>query len=106
MTEDEALAERLLDQKPAEAPPARRWSEYGIQVELLAAIFDRLAEVVNTIAASSGAKPRKVPPYPRPVTAIERIRQRRIRAKHTQIVARVLPRKAPAVELPSPSNRR
>lgn len=93
MAEDEVLAGHLLDQPPSETPAQRRWSEFGIQVELLAAIFDRLAEIPNAIAASNGAKPRKVPPYPRPVTAIEKVRERRRRLKHTQVVARVLPAK-------------
>jgi hypothetical protein len=91
MADDEALAEHMLAQAPSERPPARRWSEYGIQVELLAGIYDRLAEVPNAIAAANGAKPRKVKPYPRPVTAIERVRERRARQKHRSIVARLLP---------------
>lgn len=91
MADDEALAEHLLAREPAEQPPVRRWSEYGVQVELLTAIFDRLGEVPNAIAAANGAKPRKLKPYPRPVTAIERVRERKAEQKHRSVVSRVLP---------------
>ena len=92
MADDEELAEYLLDQPPpAEQAPVRRLSEYSTQVELLTAIFDRLAETPQAIAAANGAKPRKVKPYPRPVTAIERVRERRAQRKHRAVVARVLP---------------
>lgn len=91
MADDEELAEHMLASEPAEKPPVRRWSEYGIQVELLAGIYDRLAEVPNAIAAANGAKPRKVKPYPRPVTAMERVRERRAKRKHRSVVARMLP---------------
>jgi hypothetical protein len=93
MAEDERLAEHLLSQpEPKEAPPTRRWSEFSIEVELLAGIFDRLADVPNAIAAANGAKPRKVKPYPRPITAVERVRERKAKTKHRSVVARVLPR--------------
>lgn len=95
MADDEALAEHMLaGAPPTEKPPARRWSEYGIQVELLAGIYDRLAEVPNAIAAANGAKPRKIKPYPRPVTAMERVRDRRAKQKHRSLVSRLLPQGA------------
>lgn len=123
MAEDEQLARHLIDQEPTEEPPVRRWSEYDAQVELLTAIFDRLADIPNAIAAANGGKPRKVPPWPRPVTALEKVRKSRSKAKHRSIVSRVLPNggdteafqrlhghnpnrqvsaRAPAGELPSP----
>lgn len=92
MSEDEALAEHLLAQpEPDRKPPARRWSEFTPDVELLSGAVDRIAEVVNAIAASNGAKPRKVKPMPRPVTAFERVRERNAKKKHRSVVARVLP---------------
>lgn len=91
MADDELLAEHMLSSEPTEKPPVRRWSEYGVQVELLAGIYDRLAEVPNAIAAANGAKPRKIRPYPRPVTAMERVRDRRAKQKHRSLVARLLP---------------
>lgn len=91
MAEDEILAGHLLSQDPSEKPPVRRWSEYSVVVELLTAIFDRLADIPNAIAAANGGKPRKVPPYPRPVTAMEKVRRRRRKANHRSVVSRVLP---------------
>ncbi len=91
MSDDEELAEHLLSQAPEEKPPIRRWSEYSVVVELLTAIYDRLAEVPNAIAAANGAKPRKVKPAARPVTAMDRVRDRKAQYKHRSVVARVLP---------------
>jgi hypothetical protein len=92
MSEDEVLAEHLLSMpEPESKPPARRWSEFTPDVELLSGVVDRIAEVVNAIAAANGAKPRKVKPMPRPVTAFERVRERKAKKKHRSVVARVLP---------------
>lgn len=68
-------------------------SDWSPTVELLTAILDRLAEVTQAIAVGNGAKPRKLPKAPMPVTAIDRVRNRRRMAKHRSIVARVLPGK-------------
>jgi hypothetical protein len=95
MSEDEGLAEHILAQpEPTTKPPARRWSEYSVVVEMLTAIFDRLGEVPNAIAAANGAKPRKIKPAARPVTAVEKVRERRAHKKHRSVVARVLPQGA------------
>lgn len=95
MSEDERLAELVLAQpEPTEKPPTRRWSEYSVVVEMLTAIFDRLGEVPNAIAAANGAKPRKLKPAARPVTAIDKVRERRAHRKHRSIVSRVLPKGA------------
>jgi hypothetical protein len=95
MSEDEALAEAMLSHpEPTEKPPARRWSEFTPDVELLSGAVDRIAEVVNAIAAANGAKPRKVKPMPRPVTAFEKVRERQAKQKHRSVVARVLPQGA------------
>lgn len=99
MAEDEQLADRMLaradtDTNAPRRPPSRRVSEYSAEVELLSALLDRVGEVVQAVAASAGAKPRKVTPAPRPVTAMERARTRRAKAKHRDVVARVLPQPA------------
>lgn len=85
------LARALIDEPDPPAQPRRRMSEYSVQVEMLTAILDRLGEVVQAIASSAGAKPRKLKPAPRPVTAMETLRHKRSEHKHRQIVARVLP---------------
>lgn len=83
-----------MDQPDPPSQPRRRMSEYSVQVEMLTAILDRLGEVVQAIAISAGAKPRKLTPAPRPVTAMEALRHQRSEHKHRQVVARVLPQGA------------
>lgn len=60
--------------------PRERWSpqlrEWDLDAALLAEIRDRLGEVAQGIAALGGAKPRRVKPFPRPVTEVDRLRER------------------------------
>jgi hypothetical protein len=80
------------DTRPAHTPPV---SEFTPVVELLAAVYDRLGGVIATLAAVNGAKnPPKIKPWPRPVTALERARNRQAQADFQDIVAKVLPHKA------------
>jgi hypothetical protein len=95
VADDEQLATFLLSRPDGHSKkpsaPTRRLSEYSAEVEVLSAILDRLGEVTQAIVASAGAKPRKVTPAPRPVTALERMRTRRALTKHRSLVSRVLP---------------
>ncbi len=75
-------------------PPKRRMSEWSVEVELLSTAVDRLSELIQTIAATAGAKPSRIQPQPRPQTAAERVEARMRLQKHRSIVARVLPHKA------------
>lgn len=91
MTQDEDLAEQLMSRPNPPKTPARRMSEFSPAVELLSIIADRIGEQTQVIASAHGAKPGKVRPMPRPVSAMDRVRQRRREAKHRALVARVLP---------------
>ena len=62
-------------------------------MQALAATVDRLGELVRVMIAQSGKTPPKLRPYPRPVTALERVKQRQRLDKHRALVARVLPHK-------------
>lgn len=97
VTQDDALAAMTIrdrdDEEPA--PPRRRMSEWSVEVELLSAMVDRLAEVIQAIAASSGAKPSKITPQPRPKTAYERVRGKDRVRRHHALVLRVLPAQEP-----------
>lgn len=75
-------------------PPKRRMSEWSVEVELLSTAVDRITELIQTVAASHGAKPSRVTPQPRPRTAMERVEERERVRKHRSVVARVLPHKA------------
>lgn len=94
MASDEQLAVELLKRPDQETKAQRRMSEWTAETELLSAVVDRLAELIQTVAAGHGAKPRQITPAPRPVTATERMRDRQRARKHRSIVARVLPHKA------------
>lgn len=94
LCDDEEMAEHLARQpEPKDTKPRRRMSEWNATVELLTAVLNRLGELTQAVAALGGAKPRKVPSAPYPVTAIERIRNRKRQDKHRSLVARVLPGK-------------
>lgn len=103
MAADDELAEAILnadDGRPQHA--VRRISDYSPEVEMLTLIADRLAENTQVLLASRGGKPRKLPPLPRPVTAVEKARTRRRQAKHEWTVARVHGRIGPGSAPPSP----
>lgn len=94
MVLDEDLARQFL-RSSGQAPKARRrMSEWSPETELLSTVVDRLAELIQTVAASHGAKPKQITPAPRPETAGERVRHMERVRKHRSIVARVLPHKA------------
>jgi hypothetical protein len=73
-------------------------SEYSPVVETLSLLCDRVSELIGTVAATKGMRPRKIPPAPRPVTAIERLRKKRRQVTHRRLVSKLLPHKATAPE--------
>jgi transposase len=97
LTDDEELAVQIAATapEPNKRPAHRRMTDWSPTVEVLTAILDRLAELTQTVAALGGAKPRKVPRAPHPVTAMERVRNRRRQQKHESLVSRVLPHRPP-----------
>jgi hypothetical protein len=54
-------------------------------------VADRLAEVANTIIGTAGGKPARVPAYPRPVTAFDRVRARRLREAAQELERKLFP---------------
>lgn len=88
--DDEAAEEHLAagDEAPNSGPPLESWSP---EVEYLAAVVDRLGEVIQTVIATTpGAKkPPRMRPVPRPETALDRARRRRAWARHHELVAEV-----------------
>jgi hypothetical protein len=90
------LAQRRIEAGATQAPPSVPVSEYTPDVELLAAIVDRLGGVISTLVAVNGGKnPPKIKPWPRPVTAFERAKNRAAKAEFEDIVAKVLPHQRP-----------
>jgi hypothetical protein len=91
VADDDELAEMLADQPEAASSPPRL-SEFGPDVQVLAEIRDLLASLIGVQIARAGKKPKKIKPYPRPVSAIERVRKRRQYATHRSLVERLKPR--------------
>lgn len=103
IADDEELAEKQAEReesrgepKEPDRPPLQGWTT---QVDMLAAIYDRLGAVVDAVVASAGKKPPRMRPMPRPETAGERAKRRakyrRQLARHRSIVDRVLPNRRP-----------
>ncbi len=97
--DDEEVAATLLGGPEPQGQPQRRMSDYSVVVEVLSLLVDRVSELIGTVAASRGIKPRKIPPAPRPETAADRLRKQRRRATHRRLVSKLLPHKA--AELPA-----
>lgn len=70
-------------------PPTPALSEFTPQVAMLADVMDRLGDVVIATIAAQGGKPPKIPPTPRPKTALDRLRAQRERERHESLVAEV-----------------
>lgn len=92
IAEDVEYAEMLLEsegEQPSAAPP--RMTEFGPQVRALAVIADKISYLANIQIARAGKPPPKLEPYPRPVTAIERVRRKRTQQRHRALVSQLLP---------------
>lgn len=83
LAEDDEAAEHVdLDAKPK--PP--KLTEFGPEVQALAALHDRIGALIQVTWASTGkSKAPRLQPYPRPVLAIERRRRRQRLDKHERI---------------------
>lgn len=87
--EDDEYAEEVLDEverAPLSGPSLDDWST---EAAYLAAVVDRLGEVVAAIVGSAGGKPPKIKPLPRPRTAFDRARRRRQLRAVDSLVAEV-----------------
>jgi len=96
---DEEIAEQVAEISGDDGAGAwqRAHRDYSAEVEMLTAVYDRLGELVRISAAVRGAKAgRPATPGPRPVYAIERVRKRRSRQKHDQLVNRLIKKKPTA----------
>jgi len=89
VAQDDELAAEVGDlPKASHIPPLTEWTP---EVEALAAVVDRLAEVANAVVAGAGGKPSRVRPWPRPVTAFDRARAKRIREAAAELEAALFP---------------
>lgn len=89
VAKDEELAAALAGE-----PSGRRevpFTEWSPETEALAAVVNRLSEVVNAIVASAGGKPRPVKPYPHPISAADKVRAQRRREAALELEAQLFP---------------
>ena len=90
VAQDEELATALAGE-----PSGRRevpFTEWSPETEALAAVVNRLSEVVNAIIATiPGGKPRPVKPYPHPISAADKVRARRRREAALELEAQLFP---------------
>src|SRR5690606_26219585 len=60
-------------------------------VQVMAEVRDLLASLLAVTVKAHGGKPPKPTPYPRPETALQRVKRRVRFARHSELVRRVLP---------------
>ncbi len=90
ITMDEEYAAAVSGQ-PIDRPRALL-SDYSPEVELLAAVFDRLGELINVQIMRGQGKAQSLEPWPRPVTAMQVLEDRSKRDQHRRLVERMVPK--------------
>lgn len=90
LADDEEIAEQILDRPETVKAPAVRVRDYSPELEALITIQDRLGDVVQAVIAATGSKPPKIKPQPRPVTAVERIREKHRFKQHRRTLSLVM----------------
>ena len=101
LADDEEAAEASADQPQGKPqPPSMR--EWTPEAAALADTVDRLGAIVQGIAKQLNPKKKapEVSPYPRPVTARERVKRRREHDDHLYLVSRLVPHEHPPDEPP------
>jgi hypothetical protein len=87
---DDELAERFPDHVPA--APTVPMTEFSPEAERLGVLIDRISELISLeMAKATQKKPRPVRPYPRPITAAQRVAQRRKHDAYLDLRKRLLP---------------
>lgn len=84
---DDEAAEQLLalaDDAPASSAPPL--TDMTPEAQRLDAVIDRLGEVARAVIGAAGGKPPKLKPTPRPVNALQRVRERAAEARHEALV--------------------
>lgn len=89
--DDEAVERHLELVGDQSAPGGPKLSEFGPSEELLAALYDRLGEVIQAVIGSQGGKPPNFHPWPRPALAVDRVRRRRAENESRDLLAKLVP---------------
>lgn len=94
MLNDPVVAAQLAeasDDGPAWSPPV---SEWDTSTAITAAVYDRLGDLIDTVAATAGGRS-KSKHFPRPVTEVDRIKRRLRREAAEDLIALFGGRKTP-----------
>jgi len=86
MVTDDELAATLPD---VQTDPVERMSLWTPEREVLAGIYDLLVNILAAQIATGGGKPPEMKPYPRPMTAFHRARDRSIQEQHESLAKRL-----------------
>lgn len=94
---DPDLAQRMFEteQEDPEAsltPVDPTPEEYTLQAHLLLAIADKLSGLQSAVIAAAGVEPPRPDPMPRPVTALDDLREEKRLAGISQLIADFSPR--------------
>lgn len=72
-------------------PAMSAWSE---EAAMTAVVVDKLSALIATLVNVNGGSAGPVVPYPRPKTALDKVRAERRQKQHDRIVGMLLPSKA------------
>ncbi len=86
VADDEELAELATGRQGEWHPSIAEWSP---EVELLAAVYDRLGDLLAVTVTARGKKPKLPKPWPRPRTAADRVRARKRKQTYDDIMAKL-----------------
>lgn len=93
VTDDEEWAEQVLNLSQNRKPTVHI-ADWSPELERLTDLYDRVGELIRAVVAGGGQRPKRIPPAPRPTTALDRVRARKRRAQHDRLVSVLLPDKA------------
>jgi hypothetical protein len=82
LAEDEELAELYVDDDKPYRPALSEWDE---QAALLAQVVDGITNLTHTVIAIVDKAP-PMTPYPRPESALDRVRMRRARREYDELL--------------------
>lgn len=85
LANDEEAMSALID--APETAARERMAEWSPEVQKLAVVIDRLGELIQATVAAGGGKPSKFKPQPRPMTALDAARQKRVMADVAELQA-------------------
>lgn len=88
---DEEVAEQMLREGHATPPASPPLTDFDPTVRALADLYDRVGTLISVVHATTGKKSPPIPPFQRPRTALQRLRERRRWTKHRDLVSRLLP---------------